>query len=124
MKMKSDNLFPLVEPREGFKEKLKLEMVQQYNQSKQPLINWRWLLGSSAAVLSLLLVLSLSSPTPTIINKDFSQQTERNIEGQAEQVEISEVGAGFIELENEIDTVAQTLDDDVDLDSAISFANL
>lgn len=146
MKMKKNYFFPLVEPRTEFREKLKHEILEVYNQQQKPRFYLRWLVAPSIAVASLLLVINYSSSLSSIVEPNSlrqdqteilesnqpSQQVEQSNDmglieesnQQEKQVELADINLDFSQVEKELVELSQTLDTDTDLDSAIAFRNL
>jgi len=133
MKMKTDNLFPLVEPDHKFREQLKFEVLKVYNRQRQPRFNWRWLAAPGFALVSLLLVVlsgkgqmftDLNPPNklqPNQIIENFQQAQQQNSD---QQTQLAEKSQNLDQLDQELTELSNILDADSDLEAAIAFDNL
>lgn len=142
--MKNSSMFPLVEPRLAFKEKLKQEVLEVYVQHQKPRFDWRWLLAPSVALALLFLVISTQVNFPLIITfittgqdqsashfqraensneNELSAQTDL-LEKQEKSVEIANGSQNFGEIEEELYVINTVINTDSDLEAAIAFSNL
>lgn len=134
MKMKTQNLFPPVEPSPQFREQLKLEVMEVYNQQRRPRFNWRWLVAPSVALASLLLIvlvgneqsfsqlLGIMQPNQTGVPTQNSPQAQGDENNQPTQ--LAEKPQNLEQLDQELSELSSTLDTDTDLEAAIAFNNL
>lgn len=142
MKMKNQTMFPPVESRLAFKEKLKQEVLEVYVQHQRSRFDWRWLLAPSVAFASLFLVIVIHGNLPLIITpmttgqdqsvSHFQQaenSNENELSAQNDMVERQEKSVddgiqNFSEVEKELHTISSEINNDSDLESAIAFSNL
>ncbi|GEM_PF-3215237 len=137
--MKAKNLFPLVEPNLKFKNQLELEVLDVYNQGKQPRFNWRYLIAPGVALASLLLVLLIGngqpfSQLPGIVQPNqpgitqFDSPTQNSGQGQqngdSQPTKLAEKPQNLDQLDQELSELSSTLDTDTDLKAAIAFNGL
>ena len=139
MKMTAKNLFPLTEPNPKFREQLKLEILEVYNQQRQPRFNWRWLVAPGVAFTSLLLVVLVGGRQPfsqllnmmklnqpELIQSDVLTQPPRQVqEGENSwSPKLVETPQTLDQLDQELSELSDSLSADSDLEAAISFSNL
>lgn len=135
--MKTNNLFPIVEPNRKFREKLKLELLDIYNRQLQPRFSWRYLVTPSVALASLLLMIwvnnelfspisSITLPNqPAITQSDIpDQQLSQEQQNGSSQPTVAEEPDNLDQYDQELTEILDTLLLDSDLEAAIDFRNL
>ena len=115
-----------------------MELLELYREKRHNNFNWRWLLTPGVALTSLLLLILISGRSSTLNNQfleipssdivientrnSLPQNPQSNI--KTEQTQLTENSQNLDQLDQELTELSNTLNNDADLEAAISFRNL
>lgn len=130
--MNVHNLFPLIAPKKKFREQLKNEILDVYEKQTRPRFDWRWLLAPGLALTSMLLVLVATDTKQFSHLSEFVIPTQRSKTAeQAKQQRIDQTETKPVEqpenldqLDHDLTELSSSLDNDTDINAAVSFTNL